>query len=134
MLPVLIANTGSERSFPYRLAFEYWIETGSAFKAVKAMHRDGYSNRQGNAYEPETIRRAAWIWAVEHPEEALEYWHGLDRGFFPEGMDGEDWKRHSCKKILQHFKGKAKRDYLLKLNNAYEYYEEHYRKESTHSS
>ena len=131
MLPPLrLVSQGQNRTFDYQLAFDYWIEYGTREKAALAMHRDGITNLEGEPLNPATVRRSAMIWSIEHPKEALEYFHGLDRGYYPDGMDGDDWKGDACRKAMQFIQSRTRLERVLKLNNAYEYFETHYRCQS----
>lgn len=126
MLPTRLVSQGQNRTFDYRLAFEYWVECGTRKKAALALHRRGISNLEGDPFNPATIRRAAFIWALEHPEEALAYYWKMDQGYFPDGMDGDDWKHHVCRNIMSLTQSSARLNRLLKLNKAEEFFYEHY--------
>lgn len=128
MLPTKLVSQGQNRTFDYKLAFEYWIECGTRKKASLALHKAGITNLEGEPFNPATIARAAFIWALEHPEAALAYYQKMDKGYFPDGMDGNDWKHHVCRHIRRLISGESQRRRLLKLNKAEEFFDEYYAK------
>lgn len=126
--PIRLVSRGRNRSFDYELAFRYWVEFGTREKAAKAMAHDGIINENGKPIHPTTVRRSAYIWSLEHPKETLEYYHSLNRGYYPDGMDGDDWKRDVCIRALALFQGRASLDRILMMNNAKEYFDHRYKK------
>lgn len=123
-------TSGSARSFDYKLAFDYWNELGSAKKAVDALARDGYLNMMGEPYNYTSIVRAAWIWAIENPDEAFEYWTSLGQGYFRDGKDGEEWKSMIAHQIRKFSQSRRTLRKWLTINNLFEYYEQRYQEKS----
>jgi len=119
---------GRDRQMDYQAAFQYWLECGTLKKAAQAMERDGYRIvRKDGTISPFsfwTVRRGAWIWVIENPDEALKIWQ--DHGYFPNGKD-EQWKHFVARKIRTHMPPKkGNMEKALRLNGIYEWYKENY--------
>ena len=86
-------TSGRNRQLDYHKAFTYWLEFGTLEKATMAMENDGHVLVKADGTEKPfsywAIQAGAWVWVIEHPDEALAIWQS--KGYFPDGKD-ESWK------------------------------------------
>jgi len=129
MSPMSVFSRGTGRTIDYKKAFDYWTEYKTSKKASLAMQRDGLTNPDGEPYKSCTIRRSAWIWVIEHPEEAMEYWQSL--GHFPDGMDDENWKHWICKKMRTWAYSEKALIMYLKINRVEDFFNANYKKNNS---
>jgi hypothetical protein len=119
-------RAGRPRALDYKACFDYWLQYNTAYNATQALFRDGYGIETPDGtlkpYAVSAVRRAAWLWVIEHPDESLKVWQ--EEGYFLDGKTDE-WKEWISKKIVTHTSCTA-RNRALKINGIKEWYDERY--------
>ena len=116
-------TSGRIRQLDYHKAFTYWLEFGTLKKATMAMENDGYVLTTKSGVEKPfsywTIQAGAWMWVIEHPDEALAVWQS--KGYFPDGKD-EAWKKWISSKIRRYVRSNNAKDRALEINGIKDWY------------
>jgi hypothetical protein len=80
----------NQRMARHKTFFDAWIEFGSLSKAANYLNNLGYMVNNGEIKQI-NVWYAAWVWILNHPEEARPYFEQGYRELTGEEMSEEEW-------------------------------------------